>query len=193
LDVETRFEEKKTKITVRRRSMNVMEAIKNRYSCRNYQNKPIEPEKLDTLTEAARLAPSARNSQDWRFVFVTAPDTRRFLMQAAAGQEFVGQAPVVIAACSCTNKRMNLCGQPYASVNVSIALEHIALAATSLGLATCWIGSFTPQSVRQILNIPTHIEIVELMTVGYPADRPKSPNRFPVEQIACHEKWGFGS
>ena len=173
--------------------MDIMETIKNRYSCRNYENRPIDPEKLETLMEAARLAPSARNVQDWRFVIVTDPQTRRALMQAAAGQEFVGQAPVVIAACSCTNKRMNLCGQPYASINVSIALEHIALAAVSLALATCWIGSFKPQSVREILNIPTCIEIVELMTVGYPADRPKSPARLSLEQIACYEKWDFRS
>ena len=171
--------------------MDIMETIQNRYSCRSYQNKPIEPEKLETLMEAARLAPSARNIQDWRFVIVTDAQTRRRLQQAAAGQVFVGQAPVVIAACSSTNKRMNLCGQPYSSINVSIALEHIALTATSLGLATCWIGSFKPQRVRQILNIPTHIEIVELMAIGYPADRPKSPNRLSLDQIACHEKWNF--
>jgi len=173
--------------------MDIFETIKTRYSCRSYQNKPIEPEALQTLMEAARLAPSARNVQDWRFVIVTDPQIRRSLQRAAADQEFVGQAPVVIAACSCTNKRMNLCGQPYASINVSIALEHIALAAVSLGLATCWIGSFKPQSVRRILNIPTHIEIVELMTIGYPADRPKSPTRLSLNQIACHEKWDFQS
>jgi len=171
--------------------MDILKTIKTRYSCRSYQNKPIDPEALQTLMEAARLAPSARNTQDWRFVIVTDIEKRKALQSAAADQEFVGQAPVVIAACSCTHKRMNLCGQPYASINISIALEHIALTATSLGLATCWIGSFKPQSVRSILNIPTHIEIVELMTVGYPADRPKSPNRLTVEQIACHEKWDF--
>lgn len=173
--------------------MDVMETIKSRYSCRSYENRPIEPEKLKMLMEAARLAPSARNVQDWRFVLVTDAKTRKALQFAAASQEFVGQAPVVIVACSCTHKRMNLCGQPYASVNVSIALEHIVLAATSLGLATCWIGSFKPQSVRRILNIPTHIEIVELMTVGYPADTAKSPNRLPVDQIACFDKWEFPS
>jgi nitroreductase len=84
-----------------------------------------------------------------------------------------------------------MCGQPYSSINVSIALEHIALAATGLGLATCWIGSFKPQQVRNILNIPTHIEIVELMTLGYPADTFHSPKRLPANQIACYEKWNF--
>lgn len=171
--------------------MNVMEAIQNRYSCRAYQSKPIEPEKLTTLIESARLAPSARNIQDWRFVIVTDPATQADLQKAAADQAFVGQAPVVIAACSTTQRRMNLCGQPYSSINVSIALEHIALAATSLGLATCWIGSFKPQRVRRILNIPSAIEIVELMTVGYPADNYKSPKRLAADQVACFETWDF--
>lgn len=171
--------------------MDVIEAIKNRYSCRNYHSKPVEPEKLAAIIEAARLAPSARNMQDWRFVIVTDPAARTALQSAAAGQPFVGQAPVVIAACSNTQKRMNLCGQPYSSINVSIALEHIALTATSLGLATCWIGSFKPQQVRKILSIPTYIEIVELMTLGYPADKPVSPKRLAANEIACHEKWNF--
>ncbi|MBL7214819.1 MAG: nitroreductase family protein [Phycisphaerae bacterium] len=171
--------------------MDLMDAIKQRYSCRAYQDKPVEADKLNTLFEAARLAPSARNSQDWRFVVVTNPETRNALQSAAANQPFVGQAPVVLAACSCTNKRMNLCAQPYASVNVSIALEHIALAAVSLGLATCWVGSFKPQQVRQILNIPTDITVVELMTLGYPADKGASQKRLKQNEIACYEKWEF--
>ena len=171
--------------------MDLLKVISSRYSCRAYQDRPVEPDKLNTLLEAARLAPSARNIQDWRFVVVTNKETRKALQTAAANQSFVGQAPVVIAACSCTNKRMNLCAQPYSSINVAIALEHTALAATSLRLATCWIGSFKPQQVRQILNIPTHIEVVELMTLGYPADKGASLKRLNLNEIVCYEKWGF--
>ena len=171
--------------------MDLLKTMTNRYSCRAYLGKPVEADKLNAILEAARLAPSARNSQDWRFVVVTNPKTRKALQTAAANQPFVGQAPVVIAACSCTNKRMNLCAQPYASINVAIALEHVALAATSLGLATCWIGSFKPQQVREILNIPTHIEVVELMTLGCPADKPTTPKRLKLDEITCYEKWGF--
>ena len=171
--------------------MDLLKAISSRYSCRAYQDRPVEADKLNTLLEAARLAPSARNIQDWRFVVVINDEKRKALQVAAANQEFIGQAPIIIAACSCTNKRMNLCAQPYSSINVAIALEHIALAATSLGLATCWIGSFVPQQVRQILNIPTHIEVVELMTLGYPADKGASPKRLNLNEIVCYEKWGF--
>jgi nitroreductase len=171
--------------------MDLFEAIRKRYSCRAYQATPVEPEKTAQVLEAARLAPSARNSQDWRFVVVTDAKTRRALQNAAANQPFVGQAPVLIVACSCTNKRMNLCGQPYASINVSIAIEHMALAATALGLGTCWIGSFKPQQVRSVLNIPSSIEVVELMTLGYPADKGASPKRLKADEIACYEKWDF--
>jgi nitroreductase len=171
--------------------MDLFEAIQKRYSCRAYQDRAVEPEKMVQILEAARLAPSARNIQDWRFVVVTDAKTRQALQTAAANQAFVSQAPVVIAACSCTNKRMNLCGQPYSSINVAIAIEHIALAATALGLATCWIGSFKPHQVRRILNIPGSIEVVELMTLGYPADKGASPKRLATDQIACYEQWDF--
>lgn len=171
--------------------MDIFESITRRYSCRDYESRPVEPEKLEKILNAARLAPSARNSQDWRFVVVTDAAKRAALQAAAADQPFVGAAPVVIAACSHTHKRMNLCGQPYASINVAIALEHIALAATALGLATCWIGSFKPGAVRTILDIPTSIAVVELMTLGYPADKGASPKRLHLDEIACYEQWNF--
>lgn len=170
--------------------MELMDSIKKRYSCRAYQNRPIESEKLEKILEAARLAPSARNYQDWRFVVVTDKEIRSQLSIAAYNQAFVAQAPVVIACCSNLTHLMR-CGQPTGSIDVAIAIEHIALAATSLGLATCWIGSFYPEQVRQILQIPTHIHVIELLTLGYPADTQPETKRLPPEQIICREKWAF--
>ena len=170
--------------------MDMMQAVRQRYSCRAYKPEPVNEETLGQILEAARLAPSARNFQDWRFVVVTDQQTRDQLKVAARNQAFVNQAPVVIAACSVSSHRMR-CGQMVAPIDVSIALEHIALAASSLGLATCWVGSFLPDKVRQVLHIPTEVMIVELMTLGYPADSAKSPSRLPLEQIVCRERWGF--
>jgi nitroreductase len=150
----------------------------------------VESEKLDKILEAARLAPSARNFQDWRFVVVTNKEIRTQLKTAAYDQAFVAQAPVVIACCSNINHQMR-CGQPTPPIDVAIAMEHIALAATSLGLATCWIGSFYPDQVRHILQIPTHIHVIELLTLGYPADTQPEIKRLPLESIACREKWKF--
>jgi nitroreductase len=177
--------------------MTVIEAIRKRYSCRAYQDKPIEPNKLEQLFEAARLAPSAKNLQDWRFVAVTNKETKHKLVEAANNQKFLEKAGVILIACSNCNEVMR-CDQSIGPIDVAIALEHIALQATELGLATCWIGSFYPEKVRPIVGIPEDIAIIELMAIGYPADSQKSsrcptvePKREPMKNILCYEKWKF--
>ena len=170
--------------------MTIMETIRKRYSCRAYQEKPVEREKLDNLLEAARLAPSARNMQDWRFVVVTDSQTKRRVAECTNRPDVFGKAGAIIAACSNSDHVMR-CGQAIGPIDVAIALEHICLQATELGLGTCWIGSFDPAKVRAILGIPDDIVIIELMTVGYPADSKPEPSREPVETIACYNKWTF--
>jgi len=170
--------------------MNVSEAIQKRYSCRAYQEKPINKDKLDQILEAARLAPSAKNLQDWRFVVVTEKEIKSQVAQATNRPQVFEKAGAIIAACSNSDEVMR-CGQAVAPIDVSIALEHIALQATELGLGTCWIGSFETEKVRSLLDIPADINIIELMTVGYPADEQKQPSREPIEKIVCYDKWQF--
>ncbi len=170
--------------------MTVIEAIRSRYSCRMYHDRPVEQEKLAKIFEAARLAPSARNLQDWRFVVVTDKGKKREVADCTNRPEVFEKAGVIIAACSNSDYVMT-CGQVVGPIDVAIALEHIALQATELGLATCWIGSFCPEKVRAILDIPSDIAVIELMTVGYPADEPKQPKRNPIEKVLCYEKWQF--
>ncbi len=170
--------------------MTIFEAIRRRYSCRAYQDKPIEQEKLDSIFEAARLAPSAKNMQDWRFVVVTDKEAKCKLAEAANNQKFLENAAAIIVACSSSDDVMR-CGQAIGPIDVAIALEHICLQATELGLATCWIGSFYPEKVRPILGIPDDIAIIELMALGYPADSQKEPKREPIENILCYDKWQF--
>ncbi len=172
--------------------MDVFEAIEKRYSCRAYEDRAIEPEKLDRVLEAARLAPSARNFQDWRFIVVRDAATRAKLVAAANNQEFVGTAPAVIVACSNRDYLMR-CGQAVGHIDIAIALEHIALQATSEGLATCWIGSFFPDKVRAILDIPKDIQVIELMPIGYPAGKCPARKREPLAKIVSYDKWEFDS
>ena len=170
--------------------MTVFEAIRKRYSCRAYQDKTIESDTLDRILEAARLAPSAKNLQDWRFVVVTEPEKRARLAEAANNQKFLAGAGAIIIGCSNSNETMR-CGQPIAPIDVAIAMEHIALQAVEEGLASCWIGSFYPEKVQAIVGIPEDIQIVELMALGYPADNPGEANRVPMDKIVCREQWGF--
>lgn len=169
--------------------MTVFEAIRRRYSCRLYEDQPVETDKLGRVLEAARLAPSAQNMQDWRFVVVTDKATRVKLAEAANNQMFIAGAWAVIVACSNSDQVMR-CGQATGPIDVAIALEHIALQAVEEGLATCWVGSFYPDKVRAILGIPQGIAIIELMSLGYPATGgPKEPKRLGLAKIVCYEKW----
>ena len=108
--------------------------------------------------------------------------------KAASSQMFIADAAVIIVACSNSDQVMR-CGQAVGPIDVAIALEHIALQATEEGLATCWIGSFYPEQVRKILRIPQDIQIIELMSLGWPADSPRKPSRVATQKIVSYEKW----
>jgi nitroreductase len=169
--------------------MNVKDAIQNRYSVRAYQDRPVEREKLLAVLEAGRLAPSGGNRQPWRFVVVQDAALRQKLIDACRQQEFIGQAPVVIVAVGLTPERIMTCGVPGDAVDVSIALEHIALAAVEQGLGTCWIGAFEQDKIRQVLSIPATVKVIEVMPLGYPADPPRPKTRKPMDEIVCWDKW----
>jgi len=170
--------------------MTVFEAIQKRYSCRAYQDRPVEREKLDKIFESARQAPSAKNLQDWRFVVITDKKRKQQAADCTNQAKAFGQAGAMIAACSVCKDTMR-CGQQIAPIDVAIALEHIALMATELGLATCWIGSFDTEKVRQVLEIPGNVAIIELMALGYPANGGKQTTREPMKNIVCYDKWQF--
>jgi nitroreductase len=171
--------------------MTIEEAIKNRQSVRSYLGKPVEREKIMALLEAARIAPSAGNRQEWRFIVVTDDKTRKKMAKAAAGQVFVGEAPCVIACCADSDNHEMRCGQLCYPIDVAIAIDHITLSAVELGLGTCWIGAFHEDKVKKILNIPKTIRVVELLTLGYPQDKTiRKKNRYELKEIVFYEEWG---
>jgi len=169
--------------------MNVMEAIKTRRSIRSYNSQPVEADKLAKVLEAARLAPSASNRQDWKFIVVQDLQMRTKLATACRNQKFISQAPVVIAACSTNPTRTMSSGQPAAAVDLAIAVDHMTLAAAELGLGTCWIGAFDAPAVGKLLGVPDDYAVVHVMLLGYPAESPSATPRKPVSQVICQEKW----
>ncbi|MCX6677158.1 MAG: nitroreductase family protein [Methanothrix sp.] len=168
--------------------MDLMQAIRARRSIRNFQERPVEEELLLAVLEAGRLAPSAKNMQDWRFIVVRDSATRRRLAGAARDQQFVAQAPVVIAACG-TSDLVMTCGQPAYAIDVAIALDHMTLAAASLGLGTCWIGAFYEDKVKEILGVPQEIRVVALLPLGYPAEEPEPRPRKSLDEVLAWEHW----
>ena len=170
--------------------MNVIEAIRTRKSVRSFLDKPVEDEKLMAVLEAGRLAPSAGNRQEWRFIVVHDQKVKVMLGEAANGQCFVGEAPVVIVACAESDGHVMSCGQPSYPIDVAIALDHISLAAVEYGLGTCWIGAFNEGKVKEILGIPEEVRVVELMPIGYPAFQTvKEKNRLQFSKIVKQGHW----
>ncbi|MBN2143490.1 MAG: nitroreductase family protein [Candidatus Aureabacteria bacterium] len=170
--------------------MKILEVIRQRYSVRAYQDRPIDEDKLQRVLEAARSAPSAKNRQEWRFIVVTDPELKKGLAEAANQQHFIASASVVIVCCSVGGDYTMRCGQRAAPIDLAIAIDHMSLQAVAEGLGSCWIGAFYPDKVRKLLQIPDSVEIVELLPIGYPSDKaPSSKNRLPFQSVFSYNEW----
>ena len=154
-----------------------MDAIRDRRSIRDYEDKPVPEDSLAKILEAARLSPSARNSQDRRFIVVRDSEQRRELARAAEHQQHLAAAPVVIAAVG-TNPEYHMPnGVPAYPVDLAIALDHVTLVAVEEGLGTCWIGGFNQEIAKKALGIPDKYVIAALMTLGFPKTIPEAKPR----------------
>ena len=170
--------------------MDIYTAIATRKSVRAYEDRDVPEEALTRILEATRLAPSASNRQEWRFVVVRDPATRRRLAQASARQRFVGQAPVVLVCCAETDGHVMPCGLPSFPIDLAIAIDHITLCAAAEGLGTCWIGAFNEGKVKEIVGIPPEVRVVAVLPLGYPQDpTPARKSRLPLERIVKYEGW----
>lgn len=169
--------------------MELKEAIKKRESVRGYLNEPVSEEKLRNVLEAARLAPSAAADQPLKLVVVRDSEKRRELAQAANGQTFVGEAPIVIAAVATSTGNVMPCGIPRYTVDVAIAVDHMTLAAVDEGLGTCWIGAFSQEKVKTILSIPRGYTVVALLPLGYPERLRNVKKRKSMDEIVCYEEF----
>ena len=169
--------------------MDVFEAISERRSIRKYKSTEIEQEKLDKILESARIAPSAANRQEWKFIVVKDIETRQKLVDAAHGQKFLAQAPLTIIACSTESERQMPCGQYAYTVDLSIAVSFMILQATELHLGTCWLGAFNEGMVKQVLDIPDGIRVPAMFTLGYADENPDQRPRKYLDKIVCYEKF----
>ncbi len=169
--------------------MKVSDAIRERRSIRLFDRRPVEEEKLHSVLEAGRLAPSARNMQEWKFIVVRDADKRARLMEAAKQQHFVGQAPVVIVGCGTITDYTMSCGQLSYPVDVAIALTQMTLQAVEEGLGTCWVCAFDADRVAELLSMPSGVRPVALLPLGYPKETPAPRPRKAIEEVVCYEEY----
>ncbi len=171
--------------------MTFKELILQRQSDRKYVDKPVSREIIQRYLEAARLAPSASNSQPWTFVVIDDPELKNKVAHKTYGplksfNKFVPDAPVIIAIVMEKPKLITEAGgrikkKEYPLIDIGIAAEHFCLAAAEAGLGTCMLGWFDEKSIKKLINVPKQKNIPLLITLGYTPDRYRTRNKIRKE------------
>ncbi len=168
--------------------MEFSELIETRYSVRAYKADPVEDEVLNQVLEAARLAPTAANRQPFQIIVIPTAGREAELKRIYPSKWFA-QAPLVICACGIPAQGWTRRdGKNYTDVDVAIVMDHLTLAAASLGLGTCWIAAFDPMAARQVLGLPDGVEPIVFTPLGYPADRPGLKKRQALSELVRYER-----
>ena len=171
--------------------MDFMELAKRRCSVRAYEDRKVEPEKLERILEAARIAPTAKNLQPVKLLAV----------QSGEGLEKVGMAaniygaPLAIIVCADHQRAWTrpFDGKRFTDIDASILTDHMMLEATELGLGSVWICFFKPDVLREEFSLPEHLEPVNILAVGYASGTPTSPDRHdktrvPMDNLVAYEE-----
>jgi nitroreductase len=169
--------------------MDVLPEILNRRSVRSFLPEPIEKDAIERILEAGRLAPSAKNRQEWRFVVVQKKDVKEKIKEAAFGQECVGQAAAIVAVCTTNIDYRMPNGQLAYPMDLAFAASFMMLQAVHEGLATCCMTTFDEQEVREILTAPFSMRVVLLLLVGRAESEPEPTPRKSLKQVSSRDHW----
>ncbi len=162
--------------------MEFKKVIEKRRSIRKYKDTPVSRENIMAILEAARIAPSASHRQPWHFIVVEDAEAIKKL----AKQEWAASAPAMIVGLADQAASPNWCIN-----DLGVAFEHMVLAATDLGLGTCWMGqSNREELVSELLGVPGNFKVVALMTLGEADETPSPKERKSLDEIVSWEKYG---
>lgn len=169
--------------------MNVPEAIMARRSVRRYKAKAVDDATVARLLELARWAPTAGRTEGWHFIIVRKDKEKIF---AAYDRPWTRTAPVLIVVCADLAEYEQGYGARgrdlYSIQDAAAAIENLMLAATDVGLATCWVGAFDEAALSKNLNLPKHVRPVAIVPLGWPDEAPV-PKRKPLDASIHKEMW----
>jgi len=166
--------------------MEVLEAIRARRSIRKYDRRPVPEESIKKILEAGRWAPSANNAQPWNFIVLRDERVRKDVARATSYGKFLADAPLGIAVV------IDPAASTHPVEDGAAATQNMILAAHALGLGTCWIGSYGSayeERVKEILGIPKGKRLLSIVSVGFPAESPKSTRR-ELGELAFSDRYG---
>lgn len=170
------------------------DVVAARRSVRAFQDRPVEPEKLNRILEAANLAPSAGDLQAYEIVVVRDPEARKRLAKAALGQWFIAEAPVNLVFLANPARSARRYGgrgaELYCIQDATIAAAYAQLAAHALGLGSVWVGAFHDDEVREVVGAGRDLKPVAIITIGYPAEKPRATPRRRIEDLVSSERFG---
>jgi nitroreductase len=180
--------------------MNFLDLANTRYSVRNYKNTPVPRAKINRCIEGARLAPSACNSQPWKFLVVDEPGIKADAAKAAFEgtldfNHFALKAPVLILVVSERQKIFAkfggiVKGKNFSLMDIGIAAEHLCLGAAEEGLGTCILGWFNEKKVKKILSIPKFKRVELIISLGFSADEEiPHKHRKSIDEILSYNKY----
>ena len=170
--------------------MDFNQIIASRFSVRSYTSQKIDQSLILEILEAARLAPSAVNFQPWHFIVITDQGNLTDF-QEVYPRTWFKEAPVCIVVCSdhSLSWKRKSDGKDFADVDVAIAIDHLVLKATDLGLGTCWVCNFDVKMARKKLRLPDHIEPIALIPLGYTTSEAPLKSRKPLSELVHWEKF----
>lgn len=174
--------------------MDFRTVIEGRRSIRKYKDTPVETEKIQSILEAARLAPSWKNMQCWRFILIDDPEVKNSALEAFnddnPGKKGIAMAPILLVVCADPKESGIEDGKEFYLADAAIAFEHIMLAAFNEGLGTCWMGLLDEDKLKRVLEIPETLKVIGVTPLGYPDQDPKPRPRKAMEEILFKNKWG---
>lgn len=169
--------------------MELIPEIAERRSIRAFLPEPLDPDVLDRIVSAGWRAPSAKNRQTWRFIVVTDESVRQRLQDAAYGQEWIGQAPAVIALCTTNVEYRMPNNQLSYPVDIGIAAAFMMVQSEHEQVGSCPITIYEEEEIKQILTVPFRMRVVMLLTLGKAAESPGITERLPKNRVIAYEHW----
>ncbi len=170
-------------------TMDILVEIRERFTAKSFDGRPIDSDALDRILEAGRLAPSAKNRQTWRFIAIKKPETKQVLSNACFGDARILNSGCIIAACTTNIQYTMPNGQPSYPLDIAFAVSYMDLQATHERLATAIISSYDENAVKSLLTTPYSMRVVLLLAVGHSPETKPFKSRLPSNRLISYNHW----